>query len=114
MRIALMTDIPDQPVIGRVEDVVDRDRQLDDAKARAQVTAGARNRVDHLRADFRCEIRQQTVSKFAQFSDVVDAVEDRRMQSVGSHVINPFCWPGITEIWCRPQANSLSYMQRWR
>ncbi len=48
MRIGLVADIPDQPVIGRIEDVVQRHRQLDDAKARAQMSAGDRHRLDGL------------------------------------------------------------------
>ena len=40
VRIRLMTDIPDQPVMRRVEDVVQRQGQLDDAEAGAEMTAG--------------------------------------------------------------------------
>ena len=36
VRIGLMADVPDQPVVRRVEHVVQRDRQLDDAKAGAR------------------------------------------------------------------------------
>ncbi len=34
VRIGLVADVPDQPVARRVEDVVQRDGQLDDAEAR--------------------------------------------------------------------------------
>ena len=50
VRIGLMADVPDQPVLRRVEDVVQRDRQLDHAEARPEMTAGAAYRVDHLGA----------------------------------------------------------------
>jgi hypothetical protein len=45
-----MTDVPDQLVIGRVEDIVQGDRQLDYAEAGAEMAAGDRDRVDSRRA----------------------------------------------------------------
>ena len=53
VRIALMADIPDQPVIRRVEDVVHGDRQFDHAETGAEMSAGVRHGVDHLGAQFR-------------------------------------------------------------
>ena len=44
VRIGLVADIPDQPVGRRVEDVVQRDRQFDDAEAGAEMPAGAARR----------------------------------------------------------------------
>jgi hypothetical protein len=41
-----MTNVPDELVPGRVEHVVQRDRQLDHAKAGADVTPGLRTGVD--------------------------------------------------------------------
>ncbi|GJE40808.1 hypothetical protein KHHGKMAE_4906 [Methylobacterium persicinum] len=49
VRVALMPDIPHDPVVGRVEHVVQRHRQLDHPEARAQMPPGDRHRVDHLR-----------------------------------------------------------------
>ena len=48
VRIGLVADIPDQPVARRVEDVVQRDRQLDDAEPGAEMAAGDRDRGDRL------------------------------------------------------------------
>ena len=53
-----MADVPDQTVGRRVEHVMQRDRQLDDAEARAQVAAGDRDGVDRLRAQFVGELAQ--------------------------------------------------------
>ena len=50
VRIGLMADIPDQPVMRRVEDVVQRHGQLDHAEPRAEMAAGDRDRVDQLGA----------------------------------------------------------------
>ena len=46
--VALMADIEDQPVIGRVEDMMQRDSELDHAETRSQMAAGHRNRIDRL------------------------------------------------------------------
>ena len=52
MRIALMSDIPDQLVIGRIKHGVNGHGQLDYAKPCAQVTAGFGNGFDNLAAEF--------------------------------------------------------------
>ncbi len=44
--IALVADVPDDPVVGRREDRLERNGQLDDPEAGRQVTAGAGNRGD--------------------------------------------------------------------
>jgi hypothetical protein len=48
--IGLVADIPDQSVFRGVEDVVQSDRQFDDAEARAQVPARDRHGIDCLGA----------------------------------------------------------------
>src|SRR5438309_5521561 len=40
VRIGLVADVPDDTVLGRLEDVVQGNRQLDGAEIRGQVTAG--------------------------------------------------------------------------
>ena len=52
MRIGLVADVPDEPVGRRVEYVMQRDRQLDDAEAGAEMAAGDRNRVDRFLPQF--------------------------------------------------------------
>ena len=44
--IGLMSNVPDQPVFGRVEHIVQSDRKLDHPKTGAQVTAGVGHGVD--------------------------------------------------------------------
>ncbi len=46
VRIGLMAHVPDEAVVRRVEDVVDGDRQLDDAQPRPQMAARDRDGVD--------------------------------------------------------------------
>src|SRR6185312_810273 len=50
VRIGLMADVPDELVGRRVEDVVQRDGQLDDAETRTKVSAGGGDHVDGLGA----------------------------------------------------------------
>ena len=50
VRIGLVADVPDQPVVRRVEHVVQRHRQFDHAEAGAEMPAGDRHRVDRSRA----------------------------------------------------------------
>src|SRR4029078_6401650 len=47
VRISLVTDVPDQLVIGRVKNVVKGHREFDDAKTRAENTAGVIDRFGH-------------------------------------------------------------------
>ena len=73
-----MTDIPDQPVMRRVEDVVQRHGQLDDAEAGAEMTAGDRNRIDQLGAQLVGELPQILFRQLAQIGRNIDLVEQRR------------------------------------
>src|SRR5689334_483611 len=50
MRISLMANIPDELVGRRVENIVQRDGQLDDAEARTKMSAGGGDHVDGLGA----------------------------------------------------------------
>ena len=50
MRIGLMADIPNKTVVGRIENVMQGDGQLDHAETGAKMAAGFRNRVNRLRA----------------------------------------------------------------
>ncbi len=50
MRVALVADIPDDPVVGGVEHVVERHGEFDDAQPRAEMAAGDGHGVDHLGA----------------------------------------------------------------
>ena len=60
VRIGLMADVPDQPVVGRIEDIMQRNGELDHAEPGAEVTAGDRDSVDRLLS--------QLVGKLAQLA----------------------------------------------
>ena len=46
VRIGLVAHVPDQPVVRRVEDVMQRDRELDRAEVRRQMAAGLRHALE--------------------------------------------------------------------
>jgi len=77
VRIGLVADVPNQAIIGGVEDVVQRHRQLDHAEASAEMATGHGDGVDGLLAQL-----VRDLAKLARFelSEVVrglDLVEQR-------------------------------------
>ncbi len=52
VRIGLMADVPDQPVGGRIENIMQRHGELDHAEAGAEMAAGDGDSVDRLPAQF--------------------------------------------------------------
>ena len=57
VRIGLVADVPDQAVARRVEDIVERDRQLDHAEPGAEMAAGDRDGRDRLPAELVGDLR---------------------------------------------------------
>ena len=88
VRIGLVADVPDQAVVRRVEDVVQRDRQLDDAEAGAEMPAGARDRVDEIGAQLVGDLPELALLQRAEVGGRIDRVEQRRLRAV-RHVDHP-------------------------
>src|SRR5215472_7646180 len=86
VRVCLMADIPNQPVARRVENIVQRYRQLDDAEAGAEMTAGYRDGVDQFRPQFVRQLPKVFLRQLAQIGRKIDLVEQRR--PIG----NRACW----------------------
>src|SRR5262249_5332987 len=78
MRIGLMPDIPDQPVVRRVEHIVQSHGQLDDAEPSAEMTARDRDRVDQLGAQLVGDLAQIGFGQAPQIGRYIDPVEQRR------------------------------------
>src|SRR6185437_6211262 len=76
VRIGLMADVPNQLVIGCVEDVVKSDGQFDDTQTRAEMPAGQRNRADRLIAQFVCNLLEVPRIDTAQIRRTLDGVEN--------------------------------------
>ena len=66
VRIGLVADVPDQPVGRRIEDVVQRHRQLDHAKAGAEMAAGDRHSIDRLLPQFVGKLAQLAFFELAR------------------------------------------------
>ena len=79
VRIGLMADIPDQPVRGRFEYIMKRDREFDDAKARAEVPAGDGDRIDRLLAQLVGELVELLGIEPAQIIRRPDEVQQGRL-----------------------------------
>ena len=58
MRIGLMPDVPDQPVVRRFEDIMERDGEFDHAQTGTEMAAGDGDGIDRLVAQFVGDLRQ--------------------------------------------------------
>jgi len=90
VRIALMPDVEDQPVVRRVENLVDGNGQFDDAEPGAQMPAGLRYRIDHLVTHFAGKLRQIAVFELAQVCGIADLVQQGR-RGQGCHGARASC-----------------------
>src|SRR5437762_6510988 len=70
--VGLVADIPDQPVLGRAENVMKRDGELDRSEVRRKVSAGRRHRVEDEGAKLRRHLRKAAPIELAKVRGVVD------------------------------------------
>src|ERR1041385_4469435 len=77
VRVALVPDVPDQAIGWRIEQVVQGDRQLDDAQSGAEMAAGAGNGFDQVLAQLTRNVRQFALYERAQVRRAFDAGEER-------------------------------------
>ena len=75
VHVRLVAGVPQDLVAGAVEDAVDRQRHLDDAQARAEVPARARDAVDHGVADLGGQQGQLLGSQALEVGGAADAIE---------------------------------------
>src|SRR5205814_5143974 len=75
VRIGLVSHVPDDAVIGRVEDMVQRDGQLDRPKVGGQVTAGLADRFENEGAQLVREPPQPAPVQGAQRRWIVDGFQ---------------------------------------
>ncbi len=81
MGIALVADIPDELVIRRIEDRMDRHGQFDHAQARAKVAAGHCDDIDDFLADFVSDLLDLGARTALQVRRGIDGIE----QPVGAN-----------------------------
>ena len=84
VRVGLMADVPDQAVLRRIEDVVQRHRKLDDAQSRAQMAAGHRNGRNRLLTQLVGKLAQLVGAQTTDVGRNVDGIEKRR-RTLPSH-----------------------------
>jgi hypothetical protein len=77
VRISLVADVPDQAVMGRIENVMQRDGQLDRAKSRGEVAAHLADRLHQEFAHLGRERRQLCGRELAQISGGIDPGKQR-------------------------------------
>ena len=75
VRIGLVADIPDQPVVGRVEDVVQGDGQLDNTQPAPRWPPVIDTASIKLGAQFGGQLRQVALGKLAQVGGNADLVQ---------------------------------------
>src|SRR5688572_14822104 len=75
VRIGLMAYIPDQSVARRIENVVQRHGQFDNAEAGSEVTSGRRNSADRFGPQFVGDLSELTLAQVPQIGRRFDGVE---------------------------------------
>ena len=92
VRIGLVADVPDQLVARGVEDVVQRDGQLDHAEAGAEMAAGLGDRVDGLMAQFVGQLLELLGRKVLQIARKMDTIEQRGFGYFGQYLLRNRSW----------------------
>ena len=96
VRIALVADVPDQAVVRRVVQVVQRDGQLDHAQAGAEMAAALAHRFDQVGAQFLGDRGQFGFVELAQVGGDVDAGKAGIARGV-DHRLKLACGPRIVQ-----------------
>src|SRR5262245_14377015 len=79
VRIGLMADVPDQPIVRRGERMVERDGEFYDAETCAEMAAGDGDRVDGFGAQLGGKLFQLIAREIARVGGRIDFVEKRRV-----------------------------------
>ena len=87
VRIGLVTDVPDQAVARRVEDPVQRDRQLHDAEPGAEMAARHGDRLDGLVAQLVGDLAEIGLRVRAEIRRRADTVEERGLAHGGVFIL---------------------------
>jgi len=77
VRIGLVPNVPDQPVLGRIEQIVQGDSELDDPESGAEMAASDGHRADGLGAQFVGQLPEVFFLQAAQVRRTFDGVEQR-------------------------------------
>ena len=72
VRVGLMSDVPDQSIVRRVEHIMQRNRQFDGAEAGGEMAAHLAHRVDEIPAKFVGQIPELWPGDFSQVRGGLD------------------------------------------
>src|SRR6202034_1271750 len=86
VRVGLMADVPNQAVLGRIEDIVQRHRQFDHAQAGAEMAAGHGNGIDGRLAQLVRHLAKLARLELPEICRGLDLVEQRGLGG-NSHAI---------------------------
>jgi hypothetical protein len=75
VRIGLVSDVPDDFVLRGIERVVERDRELDDAEAGAEMSADLGDGVDQVFADVATDVTQIRNREVAEVAWAIDTLK---------------------------------------
>ena len=71
-----MPHVPDQPVLGRVEDIVQSDGEFHGAQVGGEVSAGSGHRLNQKLAQFLGQRRQARFGQLAQIRRMIDQFQE--------------------------------------
>ncbi len=83
VRIGLVADIPDQPVRRRIEDIMQRDCQLDNAEPCTEMPAGLGDGVDSFGPQLVGELLELLGRQILEIARQMDAIEQGRLGRFG-------------------------------
>ena len=75
--VGLVTDVPDQAVVWRFEDMMQGDGEFDRTEVRREVPTGAGDRVDEEGTQFVGQLRQLSAVERAHLCRIADGIEQR-------------------------------------
>jgi hypothetical protein len=82
-----VADVPDHAIIGRLEDGVQRDRELDGAEARGEMSTGGGTELDQLVAQLPRDLGELLAGQTAERARLVDrAQETQRVTPPSSRI----------------------------
>src|SRR5690606_1318409 len=88
VHVALVTGVEHDRIARRVEDAVQRDRQLDDAEVRPEVPAGLGDLAHQELTDLPRELRQLVTTQSIEVTRTVNRLEQRHTHDPTPHILN--------------------------
>jgi hypothetical protein len=85
--IGLVTDVPDDAIIGSIEDIMQRDGKLDHSEAGAKMTAGHSHSVNGFLAEFVGNLAELVGFQASEVFGCLDEVEQRGFRNTSHSML---------------------------